>query len=179
MTGIQDDVQHRQPDNARWYVVQTKPFAENRAIIHLERQGHWLFCPRYRKTIRHARKKKNLFAPLFPNYLFVQMDLARDHWRSVNGTRGVARLLTQGDNPQPVPHGIVESLQAQSDGDGVIDWRPSLHIGQTIQIMEGPFTDFVGRLERLDNAGRVRVLLDILGRPVPVNLPREAIISAA
>jgi transcriptional antiterminator RfaH len=173
------DIQHPQSGNARWYVVQTKPFAENRAITHLERQGYRIFCPRYRKTIRHARKKKSVLAPLFPNYLFLQMDPTHDRWRSVNGTRGVARLLTHGDSPQPVPHGVIEALQAQSDIDGVIDWAPSFRIGQMIQVMEGPFTDFIGRLERLDSAGRVRVLLDLLGRPVPVNLRREAIISAA
>jgi len=163
----------------RWYVVHTRPHAEGRAISNLKRQGYLVFCPRTRKTVRHARKATTTLAPLFPNYLFVQLDISRDHWRSVNGTRGVIRLITQGEAPLPVPLGIVESLQARMGNDGAMNWAPSLKIGQSVRICDGPFADFVGMLEHLDAAGRVRVLLDMLGRAVSVALRREALMPAA
>ena len=163
----------------RWYVVHTQPHAENRAITNLERQGYRIVCPRSRKTIRHARKATITLAPLFPNYLFVQLDISRDHWRSVNGTLGVVRLITQGDAPEPVPMDIVESLQARMGNDGAMNWAPSLKIGQSVRISDGPFADFVGTLEHLDAAGRVRVLLDMLGRSVSVALRCEALMPAA
>ena len=163
----------------RWYVVHTQPHAEGRAISNLERQGYRFFCPRTRKTVRHARKVTSVLAPLFPNYLFLQLDVSRDHWRSVNGTRGVVRLITQGEKPQPVPHGIVEALQARMGADGAVNWSSSLKIGQAVRISDGPFVDFVGTLEHLDAAGRVRVLLGILGRSVSVALRCEALTPAA
>jgi transcription elongation factor/antiterminator RfaH len=163
----------------RWYVAQTQPRAESRAIIHLERQGYHVFCPRYRKTVRHARKATSVLAPLFPNYLFLHLDVTQGPWRAVNGTRGVARLITQGESPQPVPQGIVEDLLARTRDDGAMDWTPIFRIGQTVRIADGPFANFVGKLERLDAAGRVRVLLDLLGRSVSVALPREALTAAA
>lgn len=157
----------------RWYVVHTQPGAEGWAAVHLERQGHRIFYPRYRKTIRHARRRISVMAPLFPNYLFLGLDISRDRWRSVNGTRGVVRLLTQGDAPCPVPRGVVEALQGYANADGEVNLVPC--IGQAVQIMEGPFADFVGKLARLDGAGRVYVLLDILGRTVSVTMRREAL----
>ncbi len=157
----------------RWYVVHTQPGAEGRAAIHLERQGYRIFCPRYRKTIRHARKRTGMLAPLFPSYLFLGLDTSREQWRSVNGTRGVIRLLTQGDVPCPVPRGVVEALQDRADADGALDWAP--RVGQAVQIAEGPFVDFVGMLARLDGVGRVCVLLDILGRAVSMTLRCEAL----
>jgi len=163
----------------RWYVVHTQPHNEARAIANLERQGFRTFCPRVRKTVRHARKAVRTLAPLFPNYLFVELDMARDPWRSVNGTYGVVRLIMQGDVPQPVPRGIVEALQARMTDDGVIDWAPTLKIGQSVRISDGPFGEFVGTLEQLDSTGRVRVLLDMLGRSVSVALRSEALIPAA
>jgi transcriptional antiterminator RfaH len=163
----------------RWYVVHTQPHAESRATSNLEGQGYALFCPRMRKTVRHARKATTTLAPLFPNYLFLQLDVSRDHWRSVNGTRGVIRLITQGETPQPVPVGIVEALQARMSADGVLDWTAALKIGQAVRISSGPFADFVGTLEKLDAGGRVRVLLDILGRSVSVALRCEALMPAA
>lgn len=163
----------------RWYVVHTQPHAENRAISYLERQGYRNFCPRTRRTVRHARKVTSVLAPLFPNYLFVQLDVWRDCWRSVNGTRGVVRLITQGETPQPVPVGIVEALQHCMSANGASSWAPSLKIGQAVRIADGPFVDFAGTLEYLDAAGRVRVLLDLLGRSVSVALRCEAVTPAA
>ncbi|MGA7676572.1 MAG: transcriptional activator RfaH [Rhizomicrobium sp.] len=163
----------------RWYVVHTQPHAEGRAISNLERQGYGIFCPRTYKTVRHARKATRVLAPLFPNYLFVRLDVSRDLWRSVNGTRGVIRLITQGEEPQPVPHGIVEALQSRLSADGTMSWTSSFKIGQAVRISDGPFVDFVGTLEHLDAAGRVRVLLDMLGRSVSVALRCEALAPAA
>jgi transcription antitermination factor NusG len=96
----------------------------------------------------------------------------------VNGTRGVVRLLMQGGTPQPVPKGIVEGLEARTREDGTIDLRSALKIGGTVRIVDGPFAEFVGTLEHLDAAGRVRVLLALLGRSVSVALRSEALLPA-
>jgi len=177
-----NDIGTSSPDRfagERWYIARTQPRAESRAIIHLERQGYSVFCPRYRKTVRHARKAKSVLAPLFPNYLFLRLDASRDLWRAVNGTRGVVRLISQGETPQPLPHGVVEGLLAKTNTGGVMEWTPMFKIGQAVRIADGPFADLVGKLEQLDVAGRVRVLLDLLGRSVSVALRCEALMAAA
>lgn len=138
-----------------------------------------MFCPRYRKTVRHARKAKSVLAPLCPNYLFLGLDASRDLWRTVNGTRGVVRLIAQGETPAPLPHGIVEDLLAKTNAGGVIDWMPTFKIGQAVRIADGLFADLVGTLEHLDAVGRVRVRLELLGRHVFVALRCEALMAAA
>jgi transcriptional antiterminator RfaH len=163
----------------RWYVVHTQPHAENRATFHLERQRYSVFCPRYAKVVRHARRRTNILAPLFPSYLFLRLDVSRERWRGVNGTCGVMRLIMQGENPQPVPCGIVETLRTQTDACGVLNWAPSFKIGQSVHIADGPFEGLVGTLERLDATGRVRVLLDLLGRSVLVTLDLQGLVPAA
>ncbi len=163
---------------ADWYVVNTQPRAESRAKHHLEMQRYRVFCPRYRKIVRHARTTKSALAPLFPNYLFVCLDLSRDQWRSINGTRGVVRLLQQDGAPQAVPDGVVENLQAKTRADGTFDWTSTLEIGGTVRIADGPFAELLGTLEYLDAAGRVRVLLELLGRSVSVGLRSEALLPA-
>lgn len=62
----------------RWYAVYTKTGAENLAEGHLQRQGFRVYLPRYRKERRHARRITLVKAPLFPRYLFVELDLDRD-----------------------------------------------------------------------------------------------------
>lgn len=174
-----DALDMRHDAGARWFVVQTLPRVEGRACEHLERQGFRVFCPRLRKSVRHARRTKSVLAPLFPGYLFIQLDPASCPWRSVNGTRGVARLISHGEVPQPLPEGLVDNLLARVRADGVMDWKPMFKVGQAVRIADGPFTDLLGTLEQLDAAGRVRVLLDLLGRKVSVALRCEALMDAA
>ncbi len=165
--------------DARWYVVQTQPRSELRAVRHLESQDYRVFCPRFRKTVRHARKTKRVLVALFPHYLFVSLDISREQWRSINGTRGVARLLTQDGTPLPVPHGIINGLRARTRADGTFDWAPSFKVGDAVRFVDGPFAELLGTIEYLDAAGRVRVLLDLLGRSVSVALHTELLLPLA
>jgi transcriptional antiterminator RfaH len=86
----------------RWYVAQTIARRELFALGELEAQSFRAFCPYVMRTVRHARKARTVRSAFFPGYLFVALDLARDRWRSINGTLGVKRLLVDGDGA-PLP----------------------------------------------------------------------------
>jgi transcription elongation factor/antiterminator RfaH len=159
-----------------WYVVNTQPRNETRATCRLEAQGYRVFCPRYYRTVRHARQTTRVLAPVFSNYLFVHLDVSRDQWHRINGTRGVVRLLTWDGSPQRMPGKIIDDLLARTRSDGTFDWTSRFEIGGPVRIADGPFAEFVGTLESLDAAGRVRILLDVLGRSVSVALRGESLL---
>jgi transcriptional antiterminator RfaH len=165
--------------NKRWFLVHALPKSEQKAELYLRAQGFRTYLPQIRKTIRHARQLRTVLAPLFPRYLFVTLDLERDRWLSVRSTVGVSRLFAHQDGrPVPVPVGIVESLIGQSDGNLMrLDSGPVR--GQLVRILKGPLADFIGPLERVDETGRVQVLLAIMGTAVPVSLHRSALAPAA
>jgi transcription elongation factor/antiterminator RfaH len=165
--------------NERWFLAHTLPKSEWKAELHLGAQGFRTYLPQIQKTIRHARQLRTVQRPLFPRYLFVVLDLGRDRWLSVRSTIGVSRLFTSQDGrPVPVPVGVVESLIERSDGKLT---RLDLNLvkGQHVRILSGPFADFVGTLARLDSAGRVQVLLEMMGTAVPITLHRSALSPAA
>jgi len=149
------------------------------AVTHLGRQGFRSFLPRYTKTVRHARKYRTLQAPLFPRYLFVVLNLERDRWRSVNGTTGIASLFMAHDRPVPVPDGLVETLIEAAESSGKLRFAEALVPGQKIRLVAGPFAQAVGLLDRLDDAGRVEVLLEIMGGGIRVKLARSWVEPAA
>jgi transcription elongation factor/antiterminator RfaH len=153
----------------RWYAVHTLPFAEARAEGQLHRQGFRTFQPKRLKTVRHARKLSTVEAPFFPRYLFIVLDLTRHQWRSVNGTFGVSRLVMRGDQPHPVPPGVVEALIERADARGILQLAHKLQVGGPVRLMAGPFAEQLAILADLDDSGRVRVLLDILGRQVAIS----------
>jgi transcriptional antiterminator RfaH len=149
------------------------------AQLHLGAQGFRTYLPQILKTVRHARQLRTVRAPLFPRYLFIILDLGRDRWLSVRSTVGVSYLFTCDDRPAPVPAGIVEALIERTDEKELTLLGANLVKGQSVRILLGPFADFVGTLERLDEGGRVRVLLDMMSSKVPVVLHRSALVPAA
>lgn len=147
-----------------WHVAETRPRAEAIAQRHLERQGFDSFCPRFRKTRRHARRVESLLVPVFPGYVFVRFDARRDHWLPINGTTGIKRLVGSATgSPRPMPPAVMEALFTRCEGDVIHHLWPTLTPGQQVRLASGPFATALATIERLDDNGRVRVLLDILG----------------
>jgi transcriptional antiterminator RfaH len=153
----------------RWYAVHTLPFAEVRAEAQLQNQNFRTFLPKRYKTVRHARSSRTIAAPFFPRYFFIILNIDQRPWRCVNGTIGVSTLVMQGDQPQPVPRGIVEALLACVGGDGVLQLDRDLRVGEPVRLMIGPFAEQLAVIDKLDDTGRVQVLLDILGRKVSIS----------
>ncbi len=165
-------------DAPRWYLVRALTGREVVAEQHLRRQGFVTFLPRRPRTVRHARRIQVALGAYFPGYLFVRLDLGRDRWRSINGTVGVAHLVGHGDRPCPAPKGLVEALRAVADDRHVLS-GPLLGAGQRVRVVAGAFADHLAVIERLDEAGRVRVLLEIMdGARVPLTLHRDFVAGA-
>jgi transcription elongation factor/antiterminator RfaH len=154
---------------APWYAVALQPHADALARAHLTRQGFAVFAPTLQRTVRHARQFITKPAPLFPGYLFIALELGRDRWRAVNGTRGVRGLLTAGDRPAQVPAAVIEELRAAEAASA------ALPEGATLEVVAGPFTGLMGTLQRLDGGARVYVLLQLIGAERAVSLERAAV----
>jgi transcriptional antiterminator RfaH len=163
----------------RWFVARVHPHRENTAQLNLHRLGFRSFAPRLRRTVRHARKLRNVLAPLFPGYIFLIFDLSRDRWRCVNSTFGVASLIIGAEQPIPVPRGIVETLVATTESSGTVRLDCDLEIGQKVRILSGPFAEKLCRLVHLDGGGRVRVLLEFMGAEVSALLDRSYVAPVA
>jgi transcriptional antiterminator RfaH len=61
----------------KWVAVNTHPHRERFALDNLRRQDFGAYCPMIRKRIRHARRTQDVLRPLFPSYLFVEVDPER------------------------------------------------------------------------------------------------------
>jgi transcriptional antiterminator RfaH len=153
----------------RWYAVQTHARAEKKAQHHLTMQGYAVFAPVIRRKVRHARQVAITAAPLFPGYIFVALNVCRDRWRSINGTVGVSSLIMVGDVPLPLPEGLIEALALTQDDEHVMGFGDDFQVDKPVLLRRGPFSDLIGRILHIDARGRVQVLLEIMGRAVPVS----------
>lgn len=151
------------PAASRWIVVHTQPHREVRAASSLKDHQFQVFLPLKRRTVRHARQFRVVLRALFPRYLFVGLDPHRGSWARIRSAPGVSQVLMDGELPRAVPPGVVERLIELSDSRGVVDFDRTFSPGQSVRITAGPFAGLVGTLASADDAGRVQVLLDILG----------------
>ncbi|MBT3361783.1 MAG: transcriptional activator RfaH [Rhodospirillales bacterium] len=165
----------------RWYVVHTKPRGEETALFHLRRQDFEAYLPCHLKKRVHARRTDWVPSPLFPNYMFVAMDKDHARWRSIRGTIGVKGLVCNGDQPLPVPEGIVEAIRAQENGNGYVDFHRDevFNKGERVEIAKGPFAETCGIFECVDSKDRVIVLLSLLGREVRTRVRTDWVQAAA
>jgi transcription elongation factor/antiterminator RfaH len=162
----------------RWYVVYTQPHRETTAERHLNNQSFCTFMPLLATTIRHARRREMVLAPLFQRYLFVALDVSRDGWRAINSTYGVSSLIMQNERPSPAQSGVVETLIASSTADGEVLFCQNLVPGDHVRLISGPFAGQLGILRRLNGAERVQVLLAIMGGHIPAELHARSVAPA-
>jgi transcriptional antiterminator RfaH len=164
----------------RWYVVQTQVNGEAKAAQNLLRQGYEIYLPRYLKRRRHARKVDFTAKPLFPRYMFVAIDMATQRWRSIQSTFGVARLVSNGDDPATVPEGVLHALRAREDDNGFVrlDNKPTFAPGDKVRVLAGAFMDNAGLFNGLADHDRVSILLEMLGRKVRVLLDADMVAAA-
>lgn len=161
----------------RWYVAYTQIGAEIMAEGQLQRQGFHTYLPRCLRTVRHARRVRDVIVPLFPRYLFVEVDMQVQRWRSINGTLGVSYLVSMGDRPAQVPDGIVDEIKSRETGSNLIEVPEAApyEAGESVEIMGGALADQVGKFIRVDARRRVVLLLELLGRGLEVRVPQETV----
>jgi len=162
----------------RWYVAETHPQSEARALAHLARQGYAAYLPRYLKRRRHARRTDTVRAPLFPGYLFVCMDIAKTRWRAIRSTIGIRYLICEGEKPLAVPQGVVEDIRAQEDELGLVPVAPPFKPGEEVRVTDGALREQIGWFQRVADRERVVILLNLLGRQIPFTVPLGAVRAA-
>ncbi len=162
----------------KWFAVRTQPNREHRAKFQLDQQQFRTFLPLIEKSVCHARKVRQVRSALFPGYLFVELDLSKDQWRRINSTYGVSCLVMAGERPAVVPAGVVELIIEMSEGSGLVDFTPNLQPGMSVQMVSGPLSGFIGRLNRCDARGRVEVLLEVMGQQIRVTSNARALMPA-
>lgn len=163
-----------------WYAVHTIAGHENKVKDVLTRraqvEGVWdvdmyqILIPTEREMQTRNGKRYEMDRKVFPGYILVQMQLTDDTYKLVKSTSGVTGFVQSGNKPVPLEEyevrRIMTNLEASKEAPKV-NWNK----GDAIRVVEGPFSDFTGKIEEV-NADRekLKVLINIFGRDTPVEL---------
>jgi transcriptional antiterminator NusG len=109
---------------------------------------------------------------LFPGYILVRMELTDRTWHIVKETPKVTGFLGDKNHPEPISDDEATHVLTQME-EGSKKPKHKFHFdeGDEIKVVEGPFTNFTGVVEEVnEDKGKLRVLISIFGRPTPVEL---------
>jgi transcriptional antiterminator RfaH len=165
-----------------WYLVHTKPLGERTARANLERQGYAIYLPQLVQATRRQQRWSNRVVPLFPRYLFLQLDSGRQSLRPVHSTVGVSNIVRFGMRCAVVRDEVLEELRARADpATGLHRLQAAARFarGTRVRITAGPFCGINGIFEQADGTERVTILLNLLGQEMPVGFPTEFVASAS
>ena len=110
---------------------------------------------------------------MFPGYLFVHAAFPDDFYRTV-WTPGVKTFVSFGGFTSPLDACVVDFLRSQEGPDGIIHCGDRFKESSEVRIIRGPFQGLTAVVtERLPARERVRVLMDLLQRQTPVELPER------
>ena len=161
-----------------WYVVRTKPKHEHIAAANLERQfGLNIFLPRLRMEKLTRRGLVRQVMPLFPCYLFVE-GVAEDRLCDFQHASGISKIVRFGEIVPQVAEAVIKELQFHFGTDDTLVIENHLTPGDEVTVAEGAFAGLDALvLKNLPARKRVQILLEVLGRPTPVEVRREALLA--
>ena len=153
----------------KWYLIKTKPGQEKTAIDNLDAQGYVVYCP------RGAINKK--IVPLFPGYLFIQLDETIQNWLPIRSTRGVASFVKFGLNFAKISDTIINLIKKNEHDtiqkiQSINEFKP----GQNIQINEGVFKNCTAIFKSFKSNDRVILLIKLMGQQQTINIKKESLI---
>ena len=169
----------------RWYVVHTYAGYENKVksnlesrivSMNMEDRIFEVVIPMEDVVEFKNGKKVVVQKKVFPGYLLTRADLDDDSWSVIRNTPGVTGFVGPGTKPTPLSRREVESiLQVKVEGgpEPAKKTRPRLEyeVGETVRVREGPFADFSGQIDEInEDQLKLKVLVNIFGRETPVEL---------
>ncbi|MFD1195789.1 transcription termination/antitermination protein NusG [Seohaeicola saemankumensis] len=165
----------------RWYSVSVlsnfeKKIAEQirQAVIEngLEDQIEEVLVPTEEVIEVRRGKKVTTERRFMPGYVLVRMEMSDKGYHLINSINRVTGFLGPQGRPMPMRDAEVQSILGRVQ-EGEESPRTLIHfeIGEKVKVNDGPFEDFDGMIEEIDEANqRLKVAVSIFGRETPVEL---------
>lgn len=166
-------------NDRNWYAIHTYAGYENAVARNLRQRVESLamenkifnvVVPTEKKIRTKAGKRQTVEEKIYPGYVLVDMIVTEDSWYVVRNTPRVTGFVGAGVKPVPLGPTEVKEIFERMDS-GTVRHKIDFQIGDAVQIMDGPFKEFEGKISEIDEErGKIKVLVSMFGRETPVEL---------
>ena len=178
-----DEAQATATDAAKWYALQVYSGHENKVRTLLEKRIaessdpnviiQQVLVPTQEVMEIKGGKKTKVTRNLYPGYILVEAVMNEDTQYFINRVNGIIKFLGAGASPQPLREREVNKILGRIDEvkEPVEVEEIPFDIGDPVDVVEGPFSDFSGVVEEVyPEKGKVKVTVSLFGRPTAVEL---------
>ena len=127
--------------------------------------------------IKNGKKqvKKKVF---FPGYVLVKMIMNNENKFFIESIDGVMSFVGTKESPQPLKANEIDRLVGSIDSEDadVADIEIPFKVGDSVRVIDGPFKDFDGLVQEINDKNRIKVNVNIFGRPTPIELSFNQIV---
>ena len=162
-----------------WYVVHTYSGFEEKVKLSIEEKTEKkglneqitrILIPTERVIELKGGKKRESDKKFYPGYILVEMELNDETWHLIRSTPRVTGFVG-GTQPVALSEEEISVILQQIEKGPVPQVKTQFQKGDSIRIIDGPFTNFIGSVEDVDmDHGRLNVMVSIFGRQTPVEL---------
>ncbi|HET7035390.1 MAG TPA: transcription termination/antitermination protein NusG [Thermomicrobiaceae bacterium] len=162
-----------------WFVVHTYSGYENKVRQNLLHRVETMdvtdkifevVVPTQEEVEISGGQRRSVQRKVFPGYVLVRMLMDDDSWYVVRNTPGVTSFVGMGNKPTPLGENEVQIILKGMTAPAP-KVKVSLSLGDTVRIVDGPFSDFRGSIDEIDHEkAKVKVLVSFFGRETPVTL---------
>ena len=124
-------------------------------------------------TRRKASRFVSDLKPLFPGYMFVSVNAGLAPWRTINSTIGVSKLVSFEGKPKPFSLRLISGLMLRCDASGTLLPPKSLNEGDSVEMLTGPFANFIATVDTIDPEQRIWVLMDFMGQKTRMQITTD------
>ncbi|WP_417539713.1 transcription termination/antitermination NusG family protein, partial [Marinobacter sp.] len=110
--------------------------------------------------------------PLFPGYIFVNLEQTDPMWAKLRSTRGVLRIVSFANKPAAIADDVIEHIKAGMDK---VAEQGGIKSGQAIELDDGPFKGLGAIFQAYDGEERAIVLINFMQKQQQVSVPVSAI----
>ena len=159
-----------------WYAVRTRCHHERKVVKLLEVKGFDVLLPKYRTWSRRKDRRKVIELPLFPGYVFVQMEPDHGKFREISRTFGVAYILGRKGKPEPIRKEEMDSLLILLRMPEKVRPHPYFKEGDRVIVVDGPFRGAIGYVMKVQpKKYKLIVGIEMLGRAVAVHVAEDVV----
>jgi transcription termination/antitermination protein NusG len=153
-----------------WYALYTRSRHEKKLLSELTDRSIDVFLPMREVLSRWKDRKKRIWLPLFPGYLFVhQVDTPENRFRVLN-MPGAVRFVGHEGHAERIPDEQIDAIRRFLETKIAIDPYPYIRMGQRVEIIAGPLKGIQGIL--IQKKGRFRFVLrvDLIRQAVSIEI---------
>jgi transcriptional antiterminator RfaH len=153
-----------------WYILYTKPKNEKKLAERLSAREITCFLPLIKVVKNWHDRRKILFEPAFPSYLFVHLKTLSDYFNALN-TDGAVTYVKTGPQPSKVRQYVIDQIKTVIDQETAQVVTDHFEPGMIRMITEGPFAGLDCEVVKPNGKSKILVRVNMLNRSIIADLP--------